>query len=63
MQKENSKELLIICSECDTVWDTPELYKNNKPNIDFLIDEKLIEPTNDEIKQSGWSDYIVDNIS
>jgi len=54
-------ELIIVCSECDTVWKSPQDFKNNEPLRGYQHDDsfRTSKPTENEIQQKGWEPYIL----
>lgn len=54
-----NNELLIMCSECDTIWNSPQDFNSNNPNINKMKTvKKVTDPTLEEIKAKGWEKFI-----
>ena len=55
----STKQLLVLCEECDTVWDSPQKFLQNDPNIAKTQNGNRIEDVNfEEIKKEGWDIFI-----
>ena len=52
-----TETLLIICSECDTQWNCPLDYQNNKPQ-NRITSNQVFKPSIEEIKMKDWDKYL-----
>ena len=57
----NHARLLLLCDECDTVWEKPEDISLNKPATDILTG-LISAPTLEEVQRVEWDKYIVSKI-
>lgn len=54
----SNDELLVMCSECDTVWNTPQDFKKNSPNPNYHFNGKITDPVIEEIIFKKWENFI-----
>ena len=60
IKKESIKDILIlVCSECDTVWGSPIDFINKNPKQNYEFKGELREPTYEDIKKIDWMPYLV----
>jgi formate dehydrogenase maturation protein FdhE len=55
-----TKELFVMCDECETEWNHPENVQQSKAKTD-TNDNLATTPTDDEIRSANWEKYIVNN--
>jgi hypothetical protein len=53
-------DLIVVCSECDTVWSSPEHFKNGIPIKGYQFKTRVFAPHWDEIINKGWSRFLLD---
>ncbi|PKM80589.1 MAG: hypothetical protein CVU89_12690, partial [Firmicutes bacterium HGW-Firmicutes-14] len=59
VKEKDTNELFILCSECETEWDTPnEISVKNGTRSKY---GRVIEPTHEEIINKGWQNFILNS--
>jgi hypothetical protein len=55
----NTKDLIVCCDECESMWEHP----NDIRNVDLAIgtEIEIIHPTEDEIVKEGWDKFILNS--
>ena len=54
----SSNNLILLCDECDTIWNSPDDFKLNNP-ITREFEVKLEVPSISEIQKVGWDKLII----
>ena len=57
-----SNRLLLLCEECDTIWENPDDIKNDKPLISNSFLGQVQEPEFNEIQKAGWDKFLIKNM-
>jgi len=53
-----TKELFVMCDECESEWNHPEDVKVLDARSD-INDNRVTTPTDEEIRMASWEKYII----
>lgn len=59
VQDSITEKLLLLCSECDTVWEKPEDIALDKPSTGHLVINLVKKPVLADIQAIGWDQNII----
>ena len=59
VQDSVTNRLLLLCSECDTIWEKPEDITQYRPAPNHLITNPVKKPALVDIQVVGWDQKII----